>query len=166
MLDKTFSEGQQQVGHLLIFFGGPSSDLVLFSSLYRVLIERETLLTTFQIGLQLPVLATVPVEIVYAMKWLHVHKYHCTCNSSSTCEHLLDVWNLFYENGCRCRKICVSWIYCRIKNYRDKKKKKLWVSCVDILQFENDYTFVDNHLNKTISYLMISRGNNSILSLS
>ncbi len=55
MLDITFSEGQQQVGYLLMFFGSPSSDLVWFSSLYRVLIERETVLTTFQIGLQLPV---------------------------------------------------------------------------------------------------------------
>ncbi len=58
MLDITFSEGQQQVGHLLKFFGGPSSDLVLFSSFYRVLIEREALLTTFQIGLQLPMTRT------------------------------------------------------------------------------------------------------------
>ncbi len=54
MLDITYSEGQQQVGYLLKFFGGPSSDLVLFK-----LIERETLLITFQIGLQLPVVTGV-----------------------------------------------------------------------------------------------------------
>ncbi len=71
MLDITFSERQQQVGHLLKFFlGGPSSDLVLFSSLYRVLKEGETLLTTFQIGLQLPVVLTLSdSEVSPAARW-------------------------------------------------------------------------------------------------
>ncbi len=60
-------------------FGGPSLDLVLFSSLYRVLIERETLLTTFQIGLQLSVFPSMieyNIRQKYIFRWFDYFEIH------------------------------------------------------------------------------------------
>ncbi len=58
----------------MMVFLGPSSDLVLFSSLYRVLIERETLLITFQIGLQLLVVpSAAKYDLTYTAHPLPQH---------------------------------------------------------------------------------------------
>ncbi len=66
MLDITFSDGQQHVGHLLKFFWRPllRPSFVFIPLQSRVLIERETLLTTFLIGQQLPVVNMVYYDLL------------------------------------------------------------------------------------------------------
>ncbi len=82
MSDITFSDGQQQVGHLLKVFWRPVLIPSFVAFPYIVLIQKETDLTSFQIGLQLPVDLTtfqtglqLPVTVIYDNERMLVRMY-------------------------------------------------------------------------------------------